>query len=219
VTGYVYSYQSSLTHLGSGSTLFPDPTAAKTVVSANPTAGATASKGFFANKGAVGVVFGMVGLVLALAVMIGGRMILRRYRDSREAREVDEFFEKYSAGGHTIEDDYHHGGAGAADVGAMAHARPDAYPDRSVHYGGSSSTATVLPPSVNIGIPYPPSAAGASVQHSVPPSGHPFATAANASYPTGAPPVMYPQDQAHTADPFYRYGGTGDGSVNMGYAQ
>jgi hypothetical protein len=155
----------------------------------------------------------MVGLAFALAVMIGGRMILRRYRDSREDREVDEFFEKYSAGGHTIEDDYHHGGASASDVGTMTHARPDAYPDRSIHYGGSDSAA-VLPPSVDFGIPYPPSAAGASIQHSVPPSGHPFATAATTSYPTGAPPVTYPYGQAHSADPFY-----GGETVNMGYAQ
>jgi hypothetical protein len=208
--------QPTLTYLSSTSNLgdFPDPTAAKSVVSAGPTAGAT-EKGFLANKGAVGVVFGIVGLVFALAVIMGGRVILRRYRNARDAREVDDFFEKYSAGGHTIDDDHHHGAS--ATTSAMTHAAPDAYPDRSFHYGRSGST-DVLPPSMDFGIPYPPSAAGASVQHSVPSSEHPFASSVNASYPTGAPPVMYPHGQAY-AEPYYGYDATGGEPVNMGYAQ
>jgi hypothetical protein len=44
------------------------------------------------------VTFAIVAIVGALALILGTRMVLKRYRNSREAREVDEWSEKYSTG-------------------------------------------------------------------------------------------------------------------------
>jgi len=89
-----------MTGLGGTSTgpnFLPNTAGSTSTVSADPTAGATA-KGFFANKAGVGVTFAIVAIVVSLALILGVRMVRKRNRNSREAREVDEWFEKYSTG-------------------------------------------------------------------------------------------------------------------------
>lgn len=146
-TAYSYSYQpGSITALGGTSTgpgFFPNTGGSTSTVLADSTAGATSSKGFFANKAGVGVTFAIVAIIGTLAIILGTRMVLRRYRNSREAREVDEWFEKYSTGHGSS--NWHGDGQYARDDGPYAaggSVRDDGqYAGSSIHdgsqYGGS----------------------------------------------------------------------------------
>jgi len=167
-----------MTGLGGTSTgpnFLPNTAGSTSTVSADPTAG-TIPKGFFANKAGVGVTFGIVGIVGALALILGTRMFLKWKRNSREAREVDEWFEKYSTGhgssnwhgdgqyassrddgqytGSSNHNDGQYGGsrygASSTDVAATVATTPTApgaYSDHSVHYGRQNS---------GFGLPRPP---------------------------------------------------------------
>jgi len=132
-TAYSYSYQpGSMTGLGGTSTgpnFHPNTAGSTSTVSADPTAGATA-KGFFANKAGVGVTFAIIAIVVSLALVLGVRMVLKRNRNSREAREVDEWFEKYSTG---------HGSSSWHGDGQYATGRDDDGQYASAHHNPSGS--------------------------------------------------------------------------------
>ena len=134
-------------------------------VYASPTVGATSSKGFFANKAAVGATFGIIGIIGGLAVVIGAITMIKRYRRSRD--DEDDFYEKYPGAPTSATNQSHFSrelgqgplGASATDLSIDA-APPEAYPDRAVHYG-QPDPSTVFRP-VDYGIDYPPNAAEAN---------------------------------------------------------
>lgn len=216
-------------------------------ISATGTSGAIA-KGFFANKGAVGATFSIIGILAGLAIVMGTLTLLKRYRRRRTAAD-DEFFEKYSNAGYgstggdgSLLEPAGFGldplGVSATDIRTTA-ATSDAYPDRAIHYGEPPS-GTVLHP-VDYGIAYPPDAAPdnsspaggsggrqeyayhAGRMQPVPASSaHPFADPANATHTARAPPVRPNPGRAMemvTTDSYYGPNTAGVGAGSIGYAQ
>jgi hypothetical protein len=144
-----------------GYTFTPD---GGSTVFAAPTAGA-ASKGFFANKAAVGATFSIIGIICGLAIIIGAVTMYKRYRRSRD--DDDDFYEKYTGTGapatgsatrSRFSRELGQGplGASATDLSIDA-APPEAYPDRAIHYGQPNPNTVFRP--VDYGIDYPPNAA------------------------------------------------------------
>jgi hypothetical protein len=132
-------------------------------VFALPTGGA--SKGFFANKVAVGATFSIVGIICGLAAVMGTITLVRRYRRARD--DDDDFYEKYSGAPSSANRSRFSRdpptsilgqgplGASATDLSFDA-APPEAYPDRAIHYGQPNPTTVFRP--VDYGIDYPPNA-------------------------------------------------------------
>ncbi|KAI0332415.1 hypothetical protein GY45DRAFT_1320921 [Cubamyces sp. BRFM 1775] len=132
------------------------------------------SKGFFSNKGAVAGTFTVVGVVALGAVFVG--IIYAKRRAARLQDEEDmTYFEKYN-GPNT---DNHDGGPGDLSFGndnpseaqIMTHAAPDAYPDRSMHYGLPTMEEYTQPQPMNFsydaaaaGVGYPAGTAYARAQ-------------------------------------------------------
>lgn len=189
-------------------------------VFASSTAGAT-SKGFFANKAAVGATFGIIGIIGGIVVLIGAITVIRRYRRAYRDDD-DEFYEKYpGAGGSGDRFSREPAELGLGPLGASVTdltdaASPDAYPDRAIHYGRPDPSTVFRP--VDYGIDYPPNADYAEQQqqqqveapgrndfayaydnYEYDPnrpgsaSSHPYADPANASRAVPAPPVTYPR--------------------------
>ncbi|KAI9447692.1 hypothetical protein H4582DRAFT_16943 [Lactarius indigo] len=226
---------------------FFTPSGRTSTISASETAGA-ASKGFFGNKAAVGVTFSIVGIICGLAAVMGIITVIRRYR--RAHYKDNDFYEKYPRVGGSADRSHFsrepaelgQGPLGESATDLTTHAaRPDAYPDRAIHYG-QPDPSTVFRP-VDYGIDYPPNAAyadppatatapGAYENYDYDPnrpssaSGHPFADPANAprSAP-GAPPVAYPRpfqgrtQEVVTTDSYYGPNSAGVGAAGVGYAQ
>ncbi|KAH8982801.1 hypothetical protein EDB92DRAFT_1621835 [Lactarius akahatsu] len=115
---------------------FFTPSGRTSTISASSTAGAT-SKGFFANKAAVGVTFSIVGIICGLAAVMGIITVIRRYR--RAHYRDDDFYEKYPRVGGSA--DRSHFSREPAELGqgplgesatdlTTGPAPADAYPDR-----------------------------------------------------------------------------------------
>jgi len=104
-----------------------DPTDTSTAVPAS-----AAGNGFWNNKGAVGATFSIVGLVGLGILVAGGTMVMRRR--NRGAIDGDDFLDKYpnSNHGNDILDDT------VSTHNVITPAAPDAYLDRTLHYGGDS---------------------------------------------------------------------------------
>jgi hypothetical protein len=219
------------------------PSNPTSTVYASSTAGAT-STGFFANKAAVGVTFGIVSIICVFVATLGAIKVMKRYR--RANYDDDDFYEKYPGGGaaadHSSREpaELGQGPLGGSATDLTDAALPDAYPDRAIHYG-QPNPSTVFRP-VDYGIDYPPDAvyadpvdapgrsdfASAYDNHDFDPNGprsgsaagHPFADPANASRAAFAPPVTYPrpiQGRAQgmvTTDSYY-----GPNTAGVGLAQ
>jgi len=211
----------------------------------------------------MGVTFGIVGIIALIGLTLIIRIIVKRRRNSSDAKEVDAWFEKYSSGHGSStwhgdgqyapnNDDSQYGsgnrrspfGVSASDVAPTAEASPDAYPDRSIHFGGrptsTASLGVVLPPSLNFagvggvgaGSPNSPKPSHSSLRNSLTPSqgGISYAPVPNPGYagatPRGPqmpyPPAAHGQEQVNFAangDPYYSTNGAGVGASSMGYAQ
>jgi len=222
---------------------FVNPENPGSTVFASSTATAS-SKGFFANKGAVGATFGIIGAICGLVAIIGAVTAIKRYR--RTYDDEDEFYEKYQDPGASGSAD--RSSRGHAELGQgpdvtdlMDAAPPDAYPDRAIHYGQPNPDSVFRP--VDYGIDYPPNAAYADPvdapdsayadnygdNPNSPRSGsagsHPFADPANASRASFAPPVTYPRpiqgraQEMVTIDSYYGPNTAGVGVVGVGLAQ
>ncbi|KAH9042853.1 hypothetical protein EDB84DRAFT_898955 [Lactarius hengduanensis] len=239
--------------LGGSTTRFPSntplstdtfftPSGRTSTISASSTAGA-ASKGFFANKAAVGITFSIVGIICGLAAVMGIISVIRRYRRARYRH--DDFYEKYPRVGGSA--DRSHFSREPAELGqgplgdsatdlTTGPAPADAYPDRAIHYG-QPDPSTVFRP-VDYGIDYPPNAAyadpapAAYENYDYDPNrpssaaSHPFADPANAPRAApGAPPVMYPRSfqgraqEVVTTDSYYGSNSAGVGAAGVGFAQ
>ncbi|KAH9021140.1 hypothetical protein EDB85DRAFT_2001298 [Lactarius pseudohatsudake] len=218
------------------------PAVRTSTISASSTAGA-ASKGFFANKAAVGITFSIVGIICGLAAVMGIISVIRRYRRARYRH--DDFYEKYPrVGGSADRSNFSREPAelGQGPLGDSATdlttgpAPADAYPDRAIHYG-QPDPSTVFRP-VDYGIDYPPNAAyadpapAAYENYDYDPNrpssaaSHPFADPANAPRAApGAPPVTYPRSfqgraqEVVTADSYYGSNSAGVGAAGVGFAQ
>ncbi|KAH9894427.1 hypothetical protein C8Q73DRAFT_781628 [Cubamyces lactineus] len=123
----------------------------------------TSSKGFFSNKGAVAGTFTVVGVVALGAVFVG--VIYAKRRAARLQDEEDmTYFEKYN-GPNT---DNHDSGPGDLSFGndnpseaqIMTHAAPDAYPDRSMHYGLPTMEEYAQPQPMNFSYDAPAAGVG-----------------------------------------------------------
>ena len=164
---------------------------------------------------------------------MGVLTFLRRHRRAREAIEDEDFFEKYPSGDGDFGDVPHTPpGFGTTSITELSTnaASPDAYPDRSIHYG-QSNPSTVLNP-VDYGISYPPSAPAGeggkayevrqSRQSQSLRTSHPFANPNNVT--TAAPPVSFPRhtpgraQEMVTTDSYYGPNTAGVGA-GAGYAQ
>lgn len=193
---------------------------------------------FFDNKGAVAGTFTAIGLVVLAAVVGTVTYFVRKHKHTRDEEDA-AYFEKDDQDG-----DYFgsaaspHGASAQADGGVsasseayyghgrnpsmaqvMTPAAPDAYPDRTLHYGYSDTSST----GASAGVEYPPGTAYAAAaasngayqyqyqypysnftqytyaynntgahdsQERVSPGPHPFADPSNVVKPAGAPPIQ-----------------------------
>jgi hypothetical protein len=168
---------------------------------------------------------------------------MKRHRRVRQAKEDEEFFEKYPSIDFTEPVPHTSQGFGtlsaASDMDfSMNAAPPDAYPDRAVHYGQTNPGAVLNPG--DYGISYPPSTANKNSTpangngsthedtesaYSTPSASHPFTDPANTSATTAAPPVTYPRyvpgraQEMVTTDSYYGPNSAGVGAGAVGYAQ
>ncbi|KAI9001349.1 hypothetical protein BD414DRAFT_452707 [Trametes punicea] len=160
----------------------PDPTTYNWLSSTPSATGAAAgnvsasSKSFFDNKGAVAGTFSVVGVFALGAVIVG--VIYAKRRAARLQDEEDmTYFEKYNASNGDNQDgpaDLSFGNENPSEAQIMTHAPPDAYPDRSMHYGLPTMEEYAQPQPMGLtygaaqgtgaGVEYPPGTAYARAQ-------------------------------------------------------
>ncbi|KAH9850013.1 hypothetical protein C2E23DRAFT_887728 [Lenzites betulinus] len=165
--------------------------------------------GFFDNTGAVAGTFSVVGVVV-----LGGIIVAVLYAKRRAARLQDEedmtYFEKYNTGNgdsHDIPGDLSFGNDNPSDAEMMTHAAPDAYPDRSMHYGLPSMAEYAQPqPPVMSAYAQPPVMADYAQPQQPPAAAYgAAATGAGLDYPAG---TAYARAQAQQGQQ-YQYEGYG----------
>ncbi|KAI0824700.1 hypothetical protein BC628DRAFT_1419808 [Trametes gibbosa] len=155
--------------------------------------------GFFDNKGAVAGTFSVVG-ILALGAVIVGVVYAKRRAARLQDEEDMTYFEKYQGGNsdnHDAPGDLSFGNDNPSDAEMMTHAAPDAYPDRSMHYGLPTMDEYPQQPAMAYGV----APAGAGLE-----------------YPAG---TAYARAQAHQGQQYQYegYGATGYGADFNGQYQ
>ncbi|KAI0298851.1 hypothetical protein BC826DRAFT_86011 [Russula brevipes] len=200
-------------------------------ISAPPTDGATTPTGFFQNKNAVGVTFGIVGGVCVLLVVLGARFYSKRFR--RRQRDEEDFFEKFPIPDGDGDEFARHsaafgagtpGGGSVVDINGSPLASAGVYPDRPAYYGNPTPG-----PVYNTGIHGLAAPSGLrnsvgsvnSLPRSGPIPGHPFADPVNASNSSvsQARPLPARMQEIVATDSYYGSDAVGSDTNSMGYAQ
>jgi hypothetical protein len=198
-------------------------------ISASPNDGSTTTPtGFFQNKSAVGVTFGIVGGVCVLLIVLGARFYSRRFR--RRQRDEDDFFEKFPIPDNDGDDFARHsaafgagtpGGGSIVDINGTS-ASAGVYPDRPAYYGNPTPG-----PVYNTGLHGLAAPSGFrnsigsanSLPHPAPTPGHPFADPANASNSSVSRPLPARMQEIVATDSYYGSDAAGVDTNSMGYAK
>ena len=182
-----------------------------------------------------------MGIIGGLAAIMAVLTITKRHRRVREAKEDEEFFEKYPSVDYAepVPRGFRTFSVAASDMDiSMNAAPPGAYPDRAIHYG-QTNPGTVLNPG-DYGIAYPPPSAAnnnstpangngstredTESAYSTPSASQPFADPVNTSVTTAPPPVTHPRhipgraQEMVTTDSYYGPNSAGLGA-GVGYAE